>query len=319
MNTEVRAWCPQCDAAAEPTATYECGRCGQITGDRRCADCGIFGARAEFDGCDVCFSELETRELALDHDGSWIPREEYDPDVPSLAERNRAHVERARSESNAAFAAATRTVPAASLQVGDAIALGLVGTGLRAEIVEEIWHPSTDRLTVVVRADRRSVRSHHPTDDVLLALAPPTSCRRKSLHPRHGVGGFAADEIRLGLSTALAVPVLFIEAGRRSWSAQMGSAVSRPGALAIADRFDEMAASLDSVAGDVRRAQVVSDDDLFVDETLIELDVWQHHAGDPHLAEGYLNTATGAYIDSSSLFVTAATEIRTLAQQLPDR
>lgn len=156
-----------------------------------------------------------------------------------------------------------------------------------------------------------------PTTSYLLLLRQRRA-RGSRYTPGTASGGFAADEVRLGLSMALDVPLLFIEAGRRNWTARMGSAVSRPGALAIADRFDEMAALLESVEGDVRRAQVVSDDELFVDETLVELDVWQHHAGDPHLAEGYLNTATGAYIDSSSLFVTAATEIRTLAQQLPD-
>jgi hypothetical protein len=318
VTIETRLWCPQCDAAAEPTATYECGRCGAITDERRCQDCGIFGARTDFEGCDVCFSELETRELALDHDGTWIPIGDYQADGPSLAERNRAQSERARSESAARFAAATRTIPASSLKVGDAIALGRIGAGVRSAIVEEIWHPSADDLTVVLRADRKSVRGYRSTDEVVLALTPaPPS--KKPIHPKHGVGGFAADEVRTGLSMALGVPLVVVEAGRRSWTARMATAVSQPGALAIADRFDEMAASLVSAPRDVRRAHVVSDDDLFVDETLTEIDAWQHHAGDHYVAEGYVNTATGAYIDSPSLFATAAAELRVLAERLPDQ
>ena len=89
-ETQAAWWCADCEQITDPIRVYECSTCGEVDDDRRCTQCNRFKARREEDGCETCYAEVHEIETVIDHDGTVIPADQYDPDGQSLADRETA-------------------------------------------------------------------------------------------------------------------------------------------------------------------------------------------------------------------------------------
>lgn len=126
-NTVQAYQCPDCATLydeSELVTVYECSRCGQTSIERRCDQDNIFMGRLG-PGCETCAVETEEVEAVEDHDGQLISVDDWSPDG-AKADRDAAKAEqdrKARAEQERrekeARAAASETVPASSLAVGD--------------------------------------------------------------------------------------------------------------------------------------------------------------------------------------------------------
>lgn len=185
-------WCNDCQELVETTPVYECSRCSEASDERRCADCNIFTARREEDGCENCFAEVEEVQVVTDHDGTLIRAEDYDPNGEAREVRNakasaaaaakRAAKEQARA--NALIAGSTVATwadvrPGMSLAVRDhkgnidteqnaaILSLTTAGTGCAAPL-------KPGDIVAVVQHYGQRVAKHSPTEEaIILGPADP--------------------------------------------------------------------------------------------------------------------------------------------------
>jgi hypothetical protein len=83
----------------EAVRVYECDADGWVGTERRCETCNKFVSRRDEDGCENCFAEVQEIEVVTDHDGTLIRAEDYEPNGKSLAERQKAELEKSKKDS----------------------------------------------------------------------------------------------------------------------------------------------------------------------------------------------------------------------------
>lgn len=159
---------------------YECGSCSTLSDERRCESCNKFMARAEHgEGCPDCFTECEEIESVVDHDGTLVPVEDYDPTGPSRAERDRAtrdaeaasRAQAAKTEHDAVLARCTPT-PWSQVTPGALLApKSPTGFGYDTPVPVREVYPRPDGSVVVVTAEFSDPRIEvHPGDETVMVL-----------------------------------------------------------------------------------------------------------------------------------------------------
>lgn len=318
------AWCAACERAVmdeEQIAVYECTRCSTTTDERRCPDCNIFTARADYSvGCPDCFGELDHDiEIVTDHDGSLILAADFDADGPSNAQRAATIAEQRKTAAAEQLATTTRLVDARDLVVGDV----LHGPYSITQITE-IWHPADDLIAVVAVGydGRRQVHGYTGDHSVRIATSPdPDDYTPDGTNTAtYGVGSTYAHEVTVAPARiATTIPALVVLT--RSHSTQYTAAllISRDEAFAVADHFDSMADMLTAAEAPVRpdvTSTPATDIHISYDDYLIGAEHWAHEPASSYNREGFINRRTGAFFDSAPLLTDTARLIRAAADTL---
>ncbi|WP_336794438.1 hypothetical protein [Gordonia malaquae] len=311
------AVCGDCgDIVDTVEPVYECTTCGQLTDERRCADCNRFTARAEHSiGCEICFAAVDTEAAALDHDGALIRAADFDPDGPSKADRTRTARAVAVADAAARLDQNTHTVRADEIEVGD-----WIHGPWRPEVVTEIWHPDPRTVLLVTTPCLPEVRvqAYDRGEQIRLENSPHT-LTSASRRGGYMVGSVYATEITIALVPRHRCTILLVTAAHGNVRQIAGVAVSSPAAQELADAFDGFADRMHAAGCTDRDDIIVTNSDRgFFTDTIPPLAAWAFQDAGDYNRPGFLNTATGAFIDSPTLLSTAAAQIRAHRGRLPD-
>lgn len=256
--------------AEDLITVYECSRCSQRSDERRCTEDNMFMGRVDGDCCPECFADAEPVEAVLDHDGTLILADDFDPDGEAATDRKATEaaaqaVARAAkvAEKTAAAKATATKVPWGQVQVGQWVLVDDMLGGLIPAPVLALGVAPDGRIAAIL--DRYGARCFTFTPDTVADVVPtPTGPVGSVTNLPYGFAsvGWLPDDTdefppgggpQIGVEYAPQgewdVPVVWLHLYGRGVMQTLGCWVDPDAAQAGLDAFDDAARRLAAAQG----------------------------------------------------------------------